>query len=557
MFKKCIWPVLASSLYGLQRFKIGIIYSDILIPATSDSILSLPRNLTSLSLTANYGISSFAKALLEQPDLFAQLKRLSLTRGAEDDCQNVDFKDALPRGLQYLKIHNTWSHSGGFPHFITSPEFLPPSLTHLDIETAHFEVLKGHGFPSTLTTIHARFSDLDIDWMKLLPAGLLECHMRYCRMVQSSASYDWTSLPRGLTVLSITMGNDKIEARHLKALPPSITNLYLSANGIDTDLLSLLPPSLKTFYGCLPLKAGVGPEVVKKLPRSITDLQRVHAQAVPFLPPCMKILSLQTSTDALPGPLPRSLKTLEMSNCPQDAVNQSFYPPTLSSLKLSQMTYKTEFFSAFPSTLSMLDLRVNDHIDLNFMEPLKQLSSLTALTTLQLAFTSILKLTNESSSWLPRSLEQLVLGDCEMESDWFSSLPSSLTILTLQVQLVRSDAMKHLERCCPQLRSMSLALNLWDYNYEGPKPNATVDCLLSLPPSLTECEITVSISGQSFVKLVTNDHLRQLPSSLTSLRIPNSENVTSDCLPFLPKSLTRFILNYRSPQWFMDQGLEE
>jgi hypothetical protein len=157
MFKGCIWPVLASSFLGLQRFKIGTIYSNIVIPATSDNILSLPRNLTSLSLKANTGVSSFAKALLERPDHFAQLKRLSLTRGVEDN-QDVDFKDALPRGLQYLKIRNEDPDLFFPPHYITSPEFLPPSLTHLDIETAHLNVLAGHGFPSTLTKIHAKLT---------------------------------------------------------------------------------------------------------------------------------------------------------------------------------------------------------------------------------------------------------------------------------------------------------------------------------------------------------------------------------------------------------------
>jgi hypothetical protein len=203
-------------------------------------------------MTANNGISSFAKALLEQPNHFAQLKRLNLAKGAEDDCQNVDFKDTLPRGLQYLKISNSGYHWGGLPHYITSPEFLPPSLTHLDIETAHLDELEGHGFPSTLTTIRARCPDLDIDWMKLLPAGLLECHIVPYYSNASSASYDWTALPRNLTVLRVCMGDDKVEAHHLKALPPSITDLYfVRTDSIDTAILPLLPPSLKKFNGHL------------------------------------------------------------------------------------------------------------------------------------------------------------------------------------------------------------------------------------------------------------------------------------------------------------------
>jgi hypothetical protein len=527
------------------------------ILATRDNILSLPRNLTSLSLTATNGISSFAKALLEQPYHFAQLKRLSLTKSPKDDfdSRNVDFKDTLPRGLQRLKIRNNWA-----PHYITSPEFLPPSLTHLDIDTSHIDVLEGHGFPSTLTKIRVKLWYLrNIDWMKLLPAGLLECHIEPCDSSESSASYDWTSLPRGLTALFVFMGDDKVEAHHLMALPPSITNLYLdAAAGIDTDLLPLLPPLLKTLDGCLSHHGSgvVDPETAKKFPRSLTDLHRnVQVYAVPFLPPCLTCLRLQNSVDEdLLAPLPRSLKTLEMIEMPKASINQSFYPPTLTSLMVTNTIYKTEFFSAFPPTLSKLVLsEVIDCTDLDLMAPLKQLSSLIALTTLQLSFYSKLKLTSESSSWLPRSLEHLILRECEMESDWFSSLPSRLINLTLQVPVVKSDAMRQLERCCPQLSSMLLVVNLWDY--KGPEPNPTVHCLLNLPPSLTECRIEPSIKGQASFKFATNDHLRQLPSSLTTLQIPLSQDVTSGCLPSFPKSLTTLILGYAVPRWFI-KGLK-
>jgi hypothetical protein len=167
------------------------------------------------------------------------------------------------------------------------------------------------------------------------------------------------------------------------------------------------------------------------------------------------------------------------------------------------------------------------HLDLISMEPSKYLY-----------------LPVESSSWLPRSVEYLSLGEIETQGPgWFSSLPPHLGELTLKIKIIHPGDMQDLSKACPKLRSFTIRRDV-QQGEEVPPSFARV--LLELPPSLRAMDMR--IRG---IKIdITADQLNQPPKHLKALTIPSTVEPMKNCLSILPRSLTRFSVGGSSPDWF-------
>jgi hypothetical protein len=553
-FAEAKWPSVMSQLHGLKHFEFIVKDSAIGKAVRPEDMLSVPRTVTSLSLDFKNDLAAFDAALSLQPGHFDNLKRLHITGNDVYNSFTAKIGGKLPHGIEDLMLtlpidqDDLYSDSNDTRLSIT---MLPPTITKLVININSFDPLTGSKLPSTLTFLDASCAQTKSDWIRILPDGLLVCHVYFLENEESTAYLDWNNLPRSLISFAVEIYPAKLKPHHVQALPPTLTRLRIKAcNKIDAELFSLLPQSITLLETrSLP---KITAKVAQSLPRSLVHLfQTTEAEAIPLLPRTLKSVKVQNYARDLVVGLPDGLTDLQLHHWPGSSFKDGSSSLTTG---LKYITVDTSYFDGdmteyFPRTLTALTIHPPvAETSLQSLSTL-QLTRLTMLEQFSLNYT--LTLSRKSSSWLPRSLNSLALGPITQDPEWFAELPPYIVDLSIRTSSITKEDMEDLTRACPCLKRLFLMI-------ETSEPTA-LQCLLYLPSSLRDVTIELKSRGGPMKAYggAPNSYVTNLPRKLRRLQIPGCTPIDQNCLPHLPLTLSHLWLGSTSPKWFTDRYRSE
>jgi hypothetical protein len=352
-------------------------------------------------------------------------------------------------------------------------------------------------------------------------------------------------------------------------IPPSLETFITNIKKIDLDQITLLPRTLTTLVKLGDPHTSSAPlECVRKLPPRLTRFQGlilpdclselprtlyyynshirglIDPKDIPKLPPNLRYLSL--SLDEVPDDLtslPANLIELRCSDISERLFD--LLPSSLKVLKINLMSFNgfpnSMPLSRLPQSLESLLLRSRFTIQPGDWVELPE-----HLTTLRITL-PISNLESCSSAWLPPSLTELCLSanfstHYKEDFEWAAHLPRSLRVL--QLGLPRSSGFPgfdfvSLANSTPKLDSFKVrGSTVYMKNVSIPQ------FFSSLPKELREFHFQFS-NFQPF-----DSDMRSLPRGLIGFTIADTSNLTSACVPYLPRYLHHLSLDRTTPDWF-------
>lgn len=535
---------------------------DVLVPHTGHQTLERLE----LNLTHGFTLLNPVRARPPLATLVPNLKTLKIEGDGQIHSGTLE-NTAWPRGLTSLTLM-PFAFSGGFNFSLFSLSKLPSSLELLHIEYIRFErpakALEPKIFPPALTSIDIICEGYD-ELIAVLPTSLRKIGLT---LFDANCSLRVSSLSRfeNLTDLSLTFTQATLGRPAFTADAPFPATL--------TSLETQTTAKLVVETGSL-----THANLVLTLPPSITRLQGFssHHESIDW-------------SSAFP-----LLKTLPKGLIPALIYSKTKFPP-LTSLDVKTFRLPAKCVAALPDTLTELLAVVQDT-----PEWLESIAKMTQLKTLEMSpesgtmpshgFWNIIR---ERVSRLHVELHQFESLD-GLFGDWKNLSDLTLRARTpglspkLQAELDSYDPSSHgyryptsLTSCTlimsfhpslfapslhylPKLRELSLfyitqasqdfmkddpARDTWDTLPSSLRRfellalhGIPARYLRNLPKNLRELKITVDSSKSDFVW--TEEHLRHLPSSLTSCHLRGS-HLEGAVNVRLPSRLTFFDISYAS-----------
>jgi hypothetical protein len=547
------WPSLVSHLDHLTYISIVVCGVEDCYSQLVPNLPSLPNSVTDLLLHFTDAQQHFDSAYSANPTQFSKLATL--------ECSGL--MDKRPSNLIQFHIPSITRLTFAALAMLTLDNLdigvIPTTLTHF---TCHmFRTLVNpseKSFPSSLTSLDLRF-DSYWDFLRYLPPDLthLQVASRYSK--EDTQNYEWNYLPRGLTslsfssmkfcslsfikslpsgLLSLTMlgtsfsGTSETSVEILRSLPPKLTSFPSSGLGkkLTASILAALPRSLKSLpYGSLDW------ENAHLLPSGAETVRLRQSKGLPYddsliqsIPPQLYILDIDVLTPRIAKMLPESTRIVSVGNGPLSTeMLQNLPTRNLRGLYLVHgVPFEEENdFKAIPRDLNKLDMLPSPY---NMPDELPPIFSIKNV---------------ESSSWLPRGLVDLTLGLLDInDSEWFLQLPPTLESIRFSVLDLPKDSLLKLP-CQSTLRIFELCL------HTSPQ-HGWASIIATLPRKLTVVIITRNADSEP--SDITDEHLANLPSPLTTIALPHSPLVTGSCVPNLPLYLDRISLGRQTPPWLLD-----
>lgn len=468
----------------------------------------------------------------------------------------------------------------------TSPlDRMFPALTTLKLSAFSLNANLFKGLPATLTSLSMERYVIVVEHAEFFaklprPLLILDTHVN----LMSPNHRNPTSAPRNPPPYLHTITQVSAESQYLQHLPPTLTKCKFNGSGLNSPaFIKALPPidgitALDIFKDYFPTDRSWATH----LPRSLTFLHMngsldFNASDILSLP--RDLTNLQCEL-VLP---PRCWDWLE----PSSQIALDFWPPLLRSLVLRSVYLTNHAIKTLPLTLTSLELRVMDLINVELLPP--HLQSITfhsskvnvegrmppSLTYVACNISSSLIKPENLFSSLPVSMKSITLSNSTSEVERLKPdnpfiLPASITSLSLSNLHIKWSAL---------LPRTLLSLTAF---IQGLKPRPTfedVDLFVDFPPSLTVLRTGLSdatnrkapLSEHSFSSLVHLVHfsftrkggfhaniLKHLPSGLRKLEIEFCAGWSStELLPYInPKwlecrlgGLTKADYRALAPHW--------
>lgn len=400
-------------------------------------------------------------------------------------------------------VHFLQAHPGHFPHL----ESLKIGKTLLPEETPPLE-----GYPGLHTLFLEKVLTLDV-----------------------------ASLPHSLTSLSFN-AEDVILPAGVK-FPPRLERLIFALDeyGYPETLLGSLPSTLKELVALS--GPGWSGEELEQLPRH-TRVNWGNIFSEFWVPRFASshfsgsVAKLSDHFEGLKSGNPdASVKAIAgfTSLHTDDALTSDvavLLPTTLTSLETS---LALDLGHLLPRGLTILKLSTPIEVDLYALVSLPPgLHTLALVSDAPNRIKSFPLLTVEIANRLPRKLRSLTLQEISIEDPLvFEELGTTLEKLNLKCTTMPLLSMKHAPK---SLRSVLLQVS-------NPLKGLCDSLLSTMPRRVSEIQY---ISGRG---TLTNDGLKSLPPSLTSLIIQVPTSVTSQVTPFIPKDLKYARLDGLRPPW--------
>jgi hypothetical protein len=549
------WLPLVHRIAQLREINITDSFGNAINPFNSKQLAELPPCIRSISLSFDNDLEAFTDALRLAPKRFENLERLELScSSAKGRTQRTEW--TLPPRLTNLMLWLPWmQHGQESTEMRIDLKCLPETLTVLKIRTKTFDMLQGTKLPFSLTHLEAQLHSSDIDWCKLLPENLLFCSVEIIHnLFGTELAYD--QIPRSVQTLSLNFKYESCEP-YIDALPPKL--LHFTAwrtPPLSADALLRLPRTIQTLSGVF--DSEIGPSIVAALPTSLTRLScEIFPSSLPSLPKGLTDLTiaadlkqfLRTLPDSsLPTLLPPGLTFLRIPEL--DDMSARICPKRLKRLRITRGELSEENVKLLPEALQSLTTLNQQPLARNDLALRSLGRNMLSLHIMSLSEV-VVNLSPDSSSWLPRSLTSLTLGDCIMPLGWFKSIPPSLDMLRLRVKEFSVEDMEDLCQACKCLTAFSLRLliptgSLTSFTI----PVTRIGPLLeSSPRSLRRLEILYSRYEAADPDL-SNDQLKKLPPNLTSLTLPKTLKVTEDVSQYLPRTLYTVRNHHEKAPWF-------
>lgn len=482
-----------------------------------------PLSPRTLRLEFEDSLRAFLKALKRSPSIFSTLSTLII----EGEQAELDTEGAL--ALKSLSSLSTMdfsisSYSGSLL------DFIPPNLTFLDmgIEYVADVPLK---LPSSLLTFVCWIGDCD-------------------------NFGDVRDLPPSLTKFCFYSEFKDFSLEEISQLPTGLTSLTIKANFLSEEYIKVLPPSLRTLKSCYDDETPQDHQL-KLFPRNLTKINShptITVENVEFLPPGLITLKLVSHDPALYPKLSPNLKSLQClvggDNIPYNSLDRLILPKFLTSLTyfkaaqpsqcLLPETLKTFYFNgttftaedtrSLPKGLEILTI---PQCDPEAMRGLPQGLKLLRAGTYKSDRPTLI--TAELAAQLPRTLISLEMVSMELESPQvIYNLPDGLDNLSLEIKFL--DKSCNLSRAPSSLRTLSI----YTKTYESGLAHSLIT---TLPRKILS--FTTRIGGYAKLSDIGVEALQRLPPGLTSLNLPESdeiEKIISSPLPgYLPPLLKRFV----------------
>ena len=315
-------------------------------------------------------------------------------------------------------------------------------------------------------------------------------------------------LPRSLTHLDTSLRVGSIPGPKTEAdlndlaLAPDLIFSKLDVSALDSvELVQRLPPHVLELTASL----SYATDLISHMPRSLTKMtltNTMRAESISEWPPALQSLNITRAPDlAMIAALPRTLTHLQLTmNVPAGSIlNPDHFPPRLSSLVLDPVYTTIEIKGRLPSTITSLQCPASGN------ECLECFSSAFPTTLLHLRVTPPHPNSWQSRRWpLPPNL--LTFRVYQWDSNWFATLPRSLTAITVDMLTI------------PTITPIEFATIFED-----------------LPPKLVELKM-MSIGGIK-EKFLDPLSFAQFPY-LKALILPSALKLTVESLEHLPRSLT-------------------
>jgi hypothetical protein len=540
-FPSIVWPRMMAEFDRLRSLRIevpiktNLRQNEGIFPLLEPDIATLPRKLKILYLRFEHHLEFLVATLKTDPKVFQHLEDLTLSESPQID--------RLPQPLELPSLTSL--------NIIPTINLLklseiPPTLTFLRANCKHLECDISY-FPSRLTSLQLDLSNMPYELLQSLPESLQELSLlgEGCR--SSNHLYDWSSIPRGLSSLTVAMSTLNVES--ILALPPSLKKLRVAgwknnSSEVTVQFLQALPSGMIEISGIFsPL---ITDEIASLLPRNskLHIYEKVLWSAIPLLPLGTRRLHLP---DVQVPNFVTKLPAIESINVPSLTLEiASLLPITLTSLTIDKKTVKKEdgeIFKLLPRSItfiiSMRDALFEDSSVWKDLPP-----RLKTMDVIPIAYGAgdgkhFVHCPVESSSWLPRSLVNMTIGDLDIiDAEWFSFLPPKLERLRVATRTLPDQSLEALQRSDHRsLRTLDIRI------LDAQSARLLASFVRNIPKFVTNFCISTGSDARNETD-VTNDDLKSLPRGLISLELPLSPKINSECAPYLPKFLKTFTYGY-------------
>lgn len=551
-----LWPSWLRDFAHLNSLTFYDYSSHLLPPVTAEHLLSLPKELTSLTLIMSSAVQAFCSARMTDQPRYEHLTTLILQNSENIPAENVE-EVSWPTNLQTLDLGDVTASR-------LDVTMLPPTLTHL---RGWFKSMKpvpeDKVFPGTLKTVVLEFStELSIDVVsKLSHASSLKTlsvnfppqpnnkpRAKSRPPLISSGSEFLNLLPRSIEYLEFLL-KEAIHINDFQLLPPGLKHI----RGILPPTLyrphfPKLPPSLTYFRGRVP--ASEAEFVTLRWPCTV-DPTRSDENGLPLVTGGIKKLRLSRPEIGLPHypivvPASVTRMSLDFAAHDVDGVRYSVegpivLPPSITNLKIRD---------GYATPLKVMKKGLPPHLkvftNLNGFGSAKCLRllprSITVLNAILYGESSGVTYDPETALALPPTLTKLSLGPfCLSTFTWINNLPQTLTDLNLNIVAPYQQPMD-VDAGVPIVfpsKVTKLQLRLGRIDFVG-------RLLDHLPGSLLVFKLT-----HKSLPVITNEDLLLLPRTLQHLVLDRLDILTEACLPTLPPNLTGMYIGYDVPSWFV------
>ena len=441
------WPTLVKHFPLIHEFTLSVTelpftgergLDDVFISAVELS--TLPRTLKRLRLTGNQWLRGDTSIF----SLFPQLEEYECTGW----CSTTESLQQQPAALHRLSAQHLTTKALDLMHLEHCSPFLeslelsftsvtenklceivakfPENLTNLSV-VWHSQLADTMWLNVVHLPVHLRRLDLQSSFVHVTREEVLEempATLTYLRIPLANTLTEWKWLPPNLTHLRLTNLDGRWELMDLSSFPRTLTYLRFRHSFImaPDDAPLCAPPNLRVYKGveklsverCLQLPSTLTSltvcEICAPTTRSVAD-RLSQNPSWNFLPPKLTTLYLQALEYALPLECVRNLRKTLMIIPSSESVRL---------LKLSDWEQLQTGWIEFPREM---------------MLPPNYVFPTTSLTSLSIEY---YRSDYDWATFLPNTLKELdVKAEAEsmMPSGWFASLPPSLVILNLSLEL--------------------------------------------------------------------------------------------------------------------------
>lgn len=567
-------PSLASRLLMLQELTVSSPpWQGIVAHQPANWLKQLPTGLQSLDLEYFGGAHDFQHFFASNRDYFPQLTSLTAKNDHDMDVPRLDFETLYhwPDTLTYLKLYTDIESL----HLVFSVSSFPRNITHLSIAattiigaplcTDKDETSNAAMFPSSLQHLHMALRDDQINWLRMLPPGIVTCevipsgdspHMQHWSMETHFPKF------QSLATLDIRLNEEALPLvpSLLKSLPESITHLCLVYNfseleNFETSILPHLPRNLRTQHNLLPDE--IDSNWVPLLPRKMVSLEgQVPLESAKFLPPTLTNADFSLDPDSLDSDIDKwslslasylpNLKYIVLPTLTEKLAR--LLPPSLEDVYLLGGNPDLECIQAIPRGVKRLQSDISrlisDEKVFPHLPPHLQVlrSEYSEYDTEKPQQRKVMVLSSPSASLLPRTLTVLKLGPVSLASAWFTNLPPTLRELRMEfVGKISDEALNFTEPLPKTLEIIALLFDQRALNREQ-----LLSFFSVLPPRLVDLTLTAArfpidaVPDYTPVKVpeVKDEDLAALPRHLQRLLLPRYVSFTKEAHNFLPMTLS-------------------